>query len=67
MKLTKAEIFENSNIIFSTIFLKDGRKLLTTSNGFKYWVVNKNQTKVEEITESQYNKSKLHRVTKKNK
>ena len=67
MKLTNLEIFTESNKICSRVELKDGRILLTTNNGFSFWVANKNKTRVDEINETQYNKAKLCRVTKRNK
>ena len=61
MKASENRHIKNPN----TISLKDGRELYTTNNGFKYWVVSK-KGKVDEITEAQYNKAKVHRITKKN-
>lgn len=57
--------FKEEHNIESTIDLKDGRKLHTTKNGFVYWVESK-KGKVDQITEQQYNNSKRHRITKKN-
>lgn len=62
----KPSEFTSTNKIYSTVYLKDGRILYTTKNGFKYWVQNNTGTKVEEINAAQYHKSKLHRETKKN-
>jgi len=43
------------------INLKDGRKLFTTHNGFKYWVEDK-KGQVTEVTSEYYNKSKKNRL-----
>ncbi|AGF91610.1 hypothetical protein Phi47:1_gp61 [Cellulophaga phage phi47:1] len=41
--------------------LKDGRKLITTNNNFKFWVVSRKNV-VEEITENQFNQSLKHQI-----
>ena len=51
-----------TNQIPFMIKLKYGRSIYTTHNGFRYWVSNKKNTRVDEITESQFNQNKKHRV-----
>jgi hypothetical protein len=60
MELTE---FKNQNLISSEIELKDGRVLLTTKNGFKFWEADK-KGRVNEIDEQRYNRAKIHRITK---
>lgn len=43
------------------IKLKDGRRLFTTHNGFRYWVEDKNGF-VTEVTSEYYNRTKKNRV-----
>jgi hypothetical protein len=62
----KASEFTKDNKITSTINLKDGRKLYTTNNGFSYWVESSKGV-IDPLNEAQYNQSKKHRITKRNK
>lgn len=55
----------NNDNLTHVMQLKDGRELLTSDNGFKYWVKSK-KGKLDQITEAQYKKAKTHRLTKRN-
>lgn len=55
--------FKEQNKVNSELPLKDGRALLTTENGFNFWVADK-KGRVSRITEEHYNLSKQHRITK---
>lgn len=57
------EEFKSQNVINSEIPLKDGRVLLTTKNGFVFWIANKKGI-VEITDEATYNHAKIHRITK---
>lgn len=58
--------FAKTNKTNLTIYLKDGRILYTTDNGFKYWIRNKKGDVVDEVTEDYFNKAKKLRINKKN-
>lgn len=63
MKLTE---FKKTNGITNEILLKDGRILLTTRNGFEYFVVSL-KGEVSEVTQQYYDKVKRNRVSRKGK
>ena len=58
--------FKAKETVCSETLLKDGRRLLTTKNGFVHWVVSKKGV-VEEVTEDYYKKCLANRETKKGK
>lgn len=57
---------DNSKRLHSSVELKDGRKLLTYSNGFVY-AVESAKGVVEIVSEQYYRNQMKHRLTKKNK